>query len=424
MLGDDSRLRRALLIPLVILAWLALLVVTGWLLGHVTRALLIVTLAALIAFALTPLVNLLARWMPRVLAIALAYLVGFAVVVGLLGVVVATAGAQLVSLAGQAPAELRRAQGLEQVVLGLLAPFGVTRAQLAQVEAQILAQLQLLGATAANSAFGVAQAVLGAIVDGVLVLVLSVYLAASGPRIAQWMHRQVPAGQRRRTTMLVGIVNQVVGGYVRGTLILATLVGVLVSVGMALLHVRYALLLGILAFFMEFVPVLGVIVSGVVCVLVALLSGWLTALLVAVYFAVVHVIEGDVVGPRIVGKSVGIHPAVAIIALVAGSELFGIWGALFGAPLAGLVQAIVVAGLKEARLSYAGDSIHAAEAREAVEEGRTIAEGRAEAPATGRVRAILAAIARAAIARAPRRRRPADEDRAPPGSAPDPRARR
>jgi predicted PurR-regulated permease PerM len=387
--------QRALLIPLVVLAWLALLIVAGWLLGHVTRALLIFVLAALIAFALTPLVNVLARWMPRAIALALSYLVGFIVVFGLLGVVVATAGAQLVSFAGQVPSELRQAQGLQSLVLGFLKPLGVTAPQVAELEAQAVSQLQHVGTTVANSALDVVQTVLGTIVDGVLILILSVYLAASGPRLVRWLHEQAPAGQRRRTTILIGIVNQVVGGYIRGTLILATLVGVLVGVGMALLNVRYALLLGILAFFMEFVPVLGVMVSGTVCVVVALFTGWLIAVFVAVYFVVVHVIEGDVVGPRIMGKAVGIHPGVAIVALVAGSELFGIWGALFGAPLAGLLQAIVVAGIREVRLARAGDPPQSAQVREAEEEGKTMAEGRDGGARRGRVRAVFSTIARA-----------------------------
>jgi predicted PurR-regulated permease PerM len=83
-----------------------------------------------------------------------------------------------------------------------------------------------------------------------------------------------------------------------------------------------------------------VLVSGAVCVVVALFQGWITAVLVLGYFVLVHVIEGDVIGPRIMGKAVGIHPATALVALVAGTELFGIWGALFAAPLAGLLQAI------------------------------------------------------------------------------------
>jgi predicted PurR-regulated permease PerM len=63
----------------------------------------------------------------------------------------------------------------------------------------------------------------------------------------------------------------------------------------------------------------------------------------------VHIIEGDVVGPRIMGKAVGIHPATGLVALVAGTEVWGIWGALFAAPLAGLLQSILYAAWIEFR---------------------------------------------------------------------------
>jgi predicted PurR-regulated permease PerM len=189
----------------------------------------------------------------------------------------------------------------------------------------------------------------GGVIDTVLVLILSVYITANGPRIRRWLSDQAPRGQRRRVHLGVAIVNQVVGGYVRGTLTLATLVGVLVGAGMGVLQVRYAVLLGVLAFFMEFVPIIGVLISGAVCVLIALFQGWLLALIVLGYFVVIHIIEGDVLGPRIMGSAVGIHPAVALIALVAGTELFGIWGALFGAPIAGLIQATITAAWREVR---------------------------------------------------------------------------
>ena len=90
------------------------------------------------------------------------------------------------------------------------------------------------------------------------------------------------------------------------------------------------LLLGLIAFFMEFVPVVGVIISGGVGVLVALFVGPITAVLALAYFVLIQVLEGDVVGPRIMGNALGIHPALALIAFIVGSELFGIWGALFG----------------------------------------------------------------------------------------------
>jgi predicted PurR-regulated permease PerM len=61
------------------------------------------------------------------------------------------------------------------------------------------------------------------------------------------------------------------------------------------------------------------------------------------YFIVVHVIEGDVVGPRIIGKTIGLHPVVSLAALIAGAELFGIAGALLASPVAGVLQALLMA---------------------------------------------------------------------------------
>jgi predicted PurR-regulated permease PerM len=342
---------RLLLIPLIILAWIGVLFALWWILGHLTRALLVLMLSSLVAFALTPFVNLLARWIPKVLAIAIAYLLGLAVIAGLVGIVVAAAASEFSTLVQNLPDYGRSAQGLEPHVAALLAPFGIQDAQVADYQARSILYLQALASRAAQDAFGAVQAFLGAVVDTVLVVILSVYLTANGPAIGRWLKQQTPGEQRHRTKELIAIVNEVVGGYIRGTFAMATLVGVLVGAGMFVLHVRYALLLGVMAFFMEFVPILGVFISGALCVAIALFQGWLVALLVAAYFAVVHVIGGDVVGPKVMGKSVGVHPAVALLALVAGSELFGLWGALFGAPLAGLLQAIGTTIWREVRIA-------------------------------------------------------------------------
>lgn len=342
---------RALLIPVIGLAWAGLLVALWFVAGHLTHALLVLVLSSLVAFALTPLVNLLSRWLPRALAITVAYLLGLLVILGLVGIVVVSAATEISSLVQNLPVYGERAKALEPQVAALLAPLGVQEGQLAGYRASAIAYLQTVGAHAAQDAVGALRLVLGAIIDAILILILSVYLTANGPAIGRWLRHQTPGGQRHRTRELIAIVNQVVGGYIRGTFAMAILVGVLVGGGMFALHVRYALLLGVIAFFMEFVPILGVFISGALCVAIALFQGWLVALLVAIYFAVVHVIEGDVVGPRVMGSSVGVHPAVALLALVAGSELFGLWGALFGAPLAGLVQAIGTAIWREVRIA-------------------------------------------------------------------------
>jgi len=375
--------QRALYLPLIILAWLAIVLVGGWLLAHVVKALLTLLLSGIVAFALTPLVSLLARWLPRSLAIAVAYVLGFVVLLGLIAFLVVTAATQVTSLVHDLPRYAHQAQHLEPRLLPLLRPFGVTPATLHTAQQQAIASVRGVGTTAAQESLGLVSGIVSTLIDLVLILILSVYLTANGPKIARRLRRETPGAQRWRTGLLIAIVNQVVGGYIRGTLTLAALVGVLVGGGMLVLHLPYAVLLGVLAFFMEFIPIIGVLISGTVCVLIALFQGPVVALLVLVYFAVVHIIEGDVVGPRIMGKAVGIHPATALLALVAGSELFGLWGALFGAPLAGVLQAVGTAAWRELRGGDAQAVVQAVVAQEkqkGAEEERATDEQHRSAP--------------------------------------------
>jgi predicted PurR-regulated permease PerM len=341
--------QRALFLPLIILAWLAVLVVCLWLLAHVTKTLLVLVLSGIVAFALTPLVTLFSRWMPRGLAIALAYILGFGVLLGLLALVVDTAANQVTSLVDNLPKYQLEFKRYEPHIVSALKHFGVTQAKLDHAQQQAISYIQGAGTTAASQSLAIVSGILNTLVDLVLILILSVYLTANGTNISQRLRRETPGAQRWRTALLIAIVNQVVGGYIRGTLTMALLIGVLVGGGMLVLQVPYAILLGVLAFFMEFVPIIGVLISGAVCVLVALFQGWILALVVVAYFAIVHIIEGDVVGPRVMGKAVGIHPATALVGLVAGTELFGIWGALLAAPLAGLLQAVGTSAWREVR---------------------------------------------------------------------------
>jgi predicted PurR-regulated permease PerM len=343
---------RALLLPLVVVAWLALLLLILWVLSHFTKTILMVVLAAVLAFAFTPLATVFNRWMPRPIAISLAYLVGLCIIIGFGAYVVATAAAQVSALVTNVPDYARQAQSLQPRLEVILSPFGITQATIADLQQQLLGEVQIAGTAIARDLLPRLAEFFGTVIDLVLVLILSIYLAIDGARVANWLKTETPRGRTRaRAEVLVAVVNRVVGGYIRGVLTLALLIGVLVGAGLALLGVPYAVLLGVLAFFMEFVPVLGVFISGVAAVAVASahFQEPVRPLIVLGYFVVVHIIEGDVVGPRIMGKAVGIHPATGLIALVAGTEVFGIWGALFAAPLAGLIQSIVIAAWIELR---------------------------------------------------------------------------
>jgi predicted PurR-regulated permease PerM len=339
--------QRALFIPLTILAWLAVIVVALWLMGHVAKTVLTLVLSGVVAFALTPLVRYFQRYMNRGLAIALAYLIGFTVILGFLALIVVTAAGQVTSLVENLPHYLQNTDNLKPHILRLLQPFGVTSAQYDVAKKQAIDAVQSIGKGVASQSLDIVTGVLGTVVDVLLILILSVYLTADGARLTVWLRRETHGRQRRNVTLLFAIVNQVVGGYIRGSLTMAALIGFLVGAGMLILQVPYAVLLGILAFFMEFVPVVGVLISGAVSIGLAGTKSLVLAAIVLGYFILVHVLEGDVIGPRIMGRAVGIHPATALVAFVAGTELFGVWGALFASPLAGLLQAIGTAIWRE-----------------------------------------------------------------------------
>jgi predicted PurR-regulated permease PerM len=350
--GVPSAWLRALVLPLVVLVWLVLLVLCLWVLSHFAHTILIVVLAAVLAFGFAPLARFFSRRMPRPIAIALAYVVGLSVVFGFGAYVVATAVSQIATLVTNLPDYIQQGQSLQPQVESLLAPLGLPAGWLGGLEAQAVGDVQTFATAIARDLIPRIAEFFGTVIDLVLVLILSVYMLLDGARIAEFLRNELPGTRARaRAQALITVVNRVIGGYIRGVLTLATLVGALVGLGLAALGVPYAVLLGVLAFFMEFVPILGVFISGAASVLIAIFyfQDVFHPVIVLAYFVFVHVIEGDVVGPRIMGRAVGIHPATGLVALVAGTEVFGVWGALFAAPLAGLLQAVIVVAWVEFR---------------------------------------------------------------------------
>ncbi len=351
LLGDPSsspNWARRRDMALAIIGWFIVLAIALWAAAHIIGSLLVVSVAALLAYAIAPIVRALARWVPRPVAIALTFIL----VVGVLGVIlyliVSTAVGQVLGLAHQLT--LLLTPGASQTSSGLadlLAKFGISPGALTSIQGQIASHIQDLATTAVPILAGV----FGGVLNTILVVVLAIYFEIDGHRIIRWLRARSPMKYRPRINFLLNTFERVVGGYVRGQISLAALIGVLVGAGMSIMQIPYSVLLGLMAFVFEFIPIIGVFLSGAACVLLALTKGPFWAVIVLAYFIFVHIIEGDVVGPRIVGRAVGLHPAVSIFALLAGAELFGLWGALFASPVAGVIQAVLVEVWREWRES-------------------------------------------------------------------------
>jgi len=317
----------------------------------------LLAIAAILAFALAPAVKILARVMPRIVAILVVYIIVLSGISVLLYFLIRTAILQIAELKGEANTLLNpNGASSSSPLQSMLKSFGIGPTQIMEARQTIVGRLGGLVTDAVPLLRGIFDFVL----DIIVVAMLSIYLLLDGSRVMRWLRENLPLPQQKRGLFFLDTLETVVGGYIRGQLILSLLIGVLVGGGMAIFQVPHPILLGELAFLLAFVPVLGTFISAAACILLSFTTtqswviglthqSWVLAVVVLLYFLVVHAIESHIVGPRIVGHAVGLHPIISISALIAGAELFGILGALFVAPVVGVIQAIIVSIWREWR---------------------------------------------------------------------------
>ena len=338
--GSTRNWYRRLIILLTILAALVLAVMVLSGISHVITSLLVVVIAAFIAYAIAPVVEFFHKAMPRPLAILLAYLIVIAILVVISYVVVSTAVLQIGVLANNIGVWLTPNDKGQITLLALLLKTGLTQAQINALEQQIEGTLSNLAGSLAGGILPILGGVAGGMLNILLTIVISIYLLVDGARAVKLMRNSIPRSRRGQFSSTIDILQRVVGGYIRGQILLCTLIGIIVGVGLFVIQFPFAVLMGVLTFITEFIPVLGTIFAGTVAVLLALTQGgWVMAIEVLIFFVFVHLFEGYFLAPRLIGNAVKLNPAIMLIALTVGSELFGVFGAIFAAPTAGLLQA-------------------------------------------------------------------------------------
>ena len=187
----------------------------------------------------------------------------------------------------------------------------------------------------------------------VLTPVLTFYLLRDWDGLTKGVAELLPADRRDGILDFAGEYDHLLSRYLRGQLLVALLVGTITAVGLWIVSFPYALLLGVLVAVFGLIPYLGLVLSLVPAILIALVSGSvLTSLLkVGVVYGVAQALEGSVISPRIVGESVGLHPVWVVLALSIGGFYFGFVGLLLGVPGAVGVKLIAQRGLERYRAS-------------------------------------------------------------------------
>jgi len=219
---------------ITLLGWLLILGVVFWAASHIIGSLLVLLMAALLAYALIPAVSFLHRFMPRVLAILIIYVLVVGGVAGLIYLIASTAFVQVVALAHAASQLAQSGQHSPLApLLATLRRFGIADTQLQTAKQQFIGQIQGL----AQDVIPLLHGIFSGVLDTILVAVLSVYLLIDGERVIGWLKTNAPMSYRTWVLFSLVTLERVVGGYIRGQLLLCSLVGVLVGAGMAILQI-------------------------------------------------------------------------------------------------------------------------------------------------------------------------------------------
>ena len=345
-----SHLERPVRILVYLLIALVLVMLyrqTEFLVTQISHVLLLFTFAAIIALLLTPVVDRMEMLPIFTRRRAAAALVLYVVVIAVIAGAIAFVTPALIAQAKQLPALESRAIAFVAALQNDIDRAGIP------LKLSLPSGASFISTALLGSVLGILTGTVGTLINILLALVISIYLLIEGRQVIASLRKLFPGREDVYDFSLLA-VGTTVGQYARGQLTMSVVMGLYTGIGMTIIGVPYGVVLGVLTFFLEFLPLIGAPIGMGLAVIIALVfKGWLIGLFAAIIAVGGHAIEAYIVGPRVTGSATRLHPLVAMAALLIGAELGGILGALFGVPVAALANVFLGALYRAGRGSEA-----------------------------------------------------------------------
>ena len=297
-----------------------------------------------VALVLSFPVKYLSKLIPRGIAIAIVViaLLAFLVLGGI--VLVPLAVDQLTSLAEQAPRLLEEAYGWARRVVENLAARGL----LDTTPDEAMADLQRTGAQRVDGllgdvvtrAFDTLSGTVGGVFTTLSVILIAAYLLADGERFKLGTIRLLPVQYRDDALVLFSDVVEALSRYLSGLLVSLTFQGVTSTIALTLLGVPFAILLGIWTAVGAVVPFVGSYIGGIPATIVAFTVSPTIGILTALVYALINFTDGNLIAPRVQGNAIRVSPLFIFLAVIAGGQIAGIWGALMAVPTLAVVRVV------------------------------------------------------------------------------------
>lgn len=188
---------------------------------------------------------------------------------------------------------------------------------------------------------GFISTITGVILSIVIVPFILFYLLKDGEKLPEYFVKLLPPRFRADTREVLGEADKQLSAYIQGQIIVAFCIGVMIYIGFLIIGMDYALLLGVLAMVTSVVPYLGPAIAITPAVIIALVTSPFMLIKLAIVWTVVQLVEGNLISPQVMGKTLFIHPVTIIFVLLTAGSLFGIVGVILGIPMYALVRVIV-----------------------------------------------------------------------------------
>lgn len=340
-------------------AWLAIAVAVWLLLTVLAPVLMPFVLAAVLAYALHPVVEKLhARRIPRWLGAGLALTMLGLVMLAVVLLIVPVITKQVPLLKEQVPVLLEK---LNVWLVPFLARFGVELQVDVSLVRSGLQQLvsgheeEILGRLLSSLRIG-GSALMAVAGNLVLAPIVAYYLLLDWANLVERAKGLIPPRWRPSVQGFLDETDQVLGQYLHGQLLVMGVLAVFYTVGLALVGLKLALPIGVFTGLAVFIPYLGFGLGLVLALLAAVLQfqAVLGVVLVGAVYAVGQVVESMYVTPRLLGERIGLHPIAVIFALMAFGHLFGFVGVLIALP----ASAVLLVGIRRAKARYLGSDLY------------------------------------------------------------------
>ncbi|MFD1888294.1 AI-2E family transporter [Paenibacillus wenxiniae] len=311
-----------------------------------------IILSGILFYLFNPLVDFLERHkVKRIYSIILLYILIIGILVLIISLVIPVIKSQILELIGNIPTLYDQATVQIQKWLGSDV-FQQIQQSLNVNPQELLKTLSARGEALFSSGFsGFASTFsgiggfLGTLTEVILSIVtvpfILFYLLKDGKKLPAYILQFIPVNLRGQTSEVMSEMNNKISSYIRGQIIVSFCIGILLYIGYNIIGLDYALVLAIIASFTSIVPYLGPAIAITPALIVALVTSPVMLLKMVVVWTVVQLIEGKLISPQIMGKSLKVHPITIIFVILTAGNLFGVVGILLAVPGYAVLKVVI-----------------------------------------------------------------------------------